>query len=492
MAITAEQFARWKRGDILDFCDTCCIMRRPDGTVGPLSLSEVQAEWLLAVAAQDDRGLPRYSTVGVVGPKRCGKTVISAAASLWKAVTGEDRLNIHLSNSRESAQDLSYRQVREFIEKGPLRAEADVQRNSIFFRSLGSEIRALPCSAGAAAGVTVSGLLCSDELWLSEDPEPFDLLMKQRGGEGQALVVSQASGVESRVYELYRLAQDEDPPHLRHFYVEPDWLREHGSPNPYVTEETLAQWRLETPVEAQWRHWFLNEWSEGAGEFLAPEHIDAAVIDAALPTSREELAALLKPWKIEDCAFDSGLDRSMPGSATGDSSYYVTTARTPDDRVVVIGVADLVTGSKQEVFDAHTRMANIIGYWPELAVEVYQSADLAAELDATVITPSSQTQQRGFSALARLFAERRITIPEGGAEVLIAQVRSFGCDTSTSPPRYGKKVNRRPDDSVYALCWSVYEQPRPEPAVDLEAAERQARLEYNMYMKHHGLGAARL
>lgn len=504
MSITAEQLSAWRAGDWRDFVNTCCILRRPDGTIGPLQLSDRQATWMDAIAAKKPDGSPRFTTIGLTQPKRSGKTTVSGAASLYVASTDEDRLNIHLSNSRESAEDLSFRQVREFLRHGPLGAAADVQRGRILFPALGSEIRAVPCSTLTTAGLTCSGLLVSDELWAAADTEPFDLLMKQRTLHAQALVVSQASGLQSRVYELYELSRDVAPDHLWYDYITPEELDECGSPNPYMTPAKLAEWRAETPVKAQWDHWFRNVWAEGAGEYLDPEDLQAAIIDGAtLPTTRRQLEALLEiaGASIGQCAFASGLDRAMPGTTTGDESWFVTTARTPADRVVVVQAEHCETGSKSEVRAAWGRIAALIGAWPWLEMEVYQCKDLADEWGpewCEAVTPSGPRQHAIFSALARLFTERRMHIPEG-AEVLVKQLGTFGCDTSTQPPRYGKKVNRKPDDSVYGLAWSVDGLQVPEPERDPEAeveawheADKEARRMYESFMRTEGIGAAKL
>jgi hypothetical protein len=500
LSITAEQLAAWRAGDWRDFVNTCCILRRPDGTIGPLQLSDRQASWMDAIAAKKPDGSPRYSTISLVQPKRSGKTTVAGAASLYVASTDEDRLNIHLSNSRESAEDLSFRQVREFLRHGPLGGAADVQRGRILFPALGSEIRAVPCSTLTTAGLTCSGLLVSDELWAAVDTEPFDLLMKQRTLQAQALVVSQASGLESRVYELHELAQKGTAAHLWHDYITPEELDECGSPNPYMTPAKLAEWRAETPVKAQWDHWFRNVWAEGAGEYLDPEDLQAAIISAALPTTRRELEALLGA-EVSECSFASGLDRAMPGTTTGDESWFVTAARTPADRVLVVQAEHCETGAKTEVKAAWDFAARLIGWWPWLQLEVYQSKDLADEWGpdwCEAVTPSAPRQHAAFSTVARLFVERRIGIPEG-AEVLLQQLGTFGIDTSTQPPRYGKKVNRKPDDSVFSLAWAVDGLQVPVPTMDPEQvaaiereAERELVREYETFMRTEGLGAAKL
>lgn len=494
-AITAEQLGRWRAGDWRSFVETCCILRRPDGTIGPLLLSDRQAEWMDAVAARRHDGAPRYTTVGIVAPKRSGKTVVAAAAALYLTAIDEDRLSIFLGNSRESAESLSFDVVKEYLTRGPLGAWAGVQRGRIVFADLGSEMRAVPCSAKTVAGVTVTGALVSDELWQADDEEPWQLLSSQKSGGAIAVMVSQASGVQSAVHRLYETARDQAPEHLYFDYIEPDWIDEHTSPNPYIDEAYLAERRAELAIDAVFRHYFRNEWGGDAGEYLDAADLAAATRDDLhLPTTAAELEHLLREatgYGVADCMFTSGCDRAMPGSGAGDGSYLVTSARAPSDQVVVVQVADLGDGSKAAVVGAWSQIANMVGGWPRLLIEVYQSADLADDLGAETVTPSAPRQHEAFTALARLFAERRIAIP-GDAEVLSAQLGRFGIDTGRHPPAYGKRVNRRADDAVYALVWSVYDQSRPAEPVDAEIVIAQMASDWRAYLLDTGVGAANL
>jgi len=483
-AITAKDLARWRAGDILHFVEKCCRLRRPDNTVGPLELSERQASWLLALAEQDAEGKPRWRTVGVVSPKRSGKTAaLAAPALLFKAITATDSLSVCLANSRESARALSFSEASKMVKLGPLNSLAVCERGRILFPDLGSEIRCVPHAPDTVAGLTVTGLLVSDEGWQAPSSECWDLLRSQLSGDGQALMVSQASGVKSFVYRLYETAKAGTSKGLWFDYVSPEWLAEHLSPNPFMTAEILADIEAEIGVPAIYRHYFQNVWSEGSESLFAPADVVAAVEARpfTLPRTREELAAVLG-CDPRACWYGSGLDRAMPGTTTGDDSVFVTVARTPGDgvslgQVVVVQCERLPTGSEAEVVAAVEFSHQLTGKAPELLVEVYQAADLVARLPgALLVTPSAPRQAEAFTFLARLFNERRIRIPED-ADLLIGQLATFGIDTSTQPPRFGKKISGGMDDSVYGLAWACEPMRAPPPppplVIDLSAAYEQ-------------------
>jgi len=482
-AITPANLARWRKGDILHFVESCCHLRRPDNSVGPLKLSDRQASWLLALAERDGDGGARWRTVGVVSPKRSGKTVIGAAALLYKTLVGEDRLSISLANSRESSTALAFTEASKMVRRGPLAEIATVERGRILFPDVGGEIRCVPCEASTVGGLTVTGLLLSDEGWSAPSDEPWTLLRSQLSGDGQALMISQASGLKSFVYRLYETAQAGTSKGLFFDYVEPDWLATNLSPNPFMSAEILADIEAEIGVPAIYRHYFQNVWSEGGETLFAPGDVVAAVEASpfTLPRTREELAGVLG-CDPRACWYGSGLDRAMPGSTTGDDSVFVTVARTPGDgvslgQVVVVQCDRLLTGSEAEVVAAVEFSHQLTGKAPDLLVEVYQAADLAARLPgAQLVTPSAPRQAEAFTFLARLFNERRIRIPED-ADLLIGQLATFGIDTSTQPPRFGKKISGGMDDSVYGLAWACEPMRAPPPppplVIDLSAAYEQ-------------------
>jgi len=456
--ITPADLARWRGGDWRGFVRTCCILRRPDGTVGPLEVSDRQAAWLDAIAARRPDGAPCYTTIGIVSPKRSGKTTIAAAAALYRTALDEDRLTIFLGNSRESAESLSFECAKEFLRRGPLGVFAEVRRSRISLPALNSEMRAVPCSAKTVAGITVTGALVSDELWQADDEEPWQLLSSQKSGNAQAIMVSQASGLHSAVHRLFVTAQDQEPDHLWFDYVPPEWIDAHLSPNPYLDAAYIGERRVELGIEAVFDHYFRNIWGGGGGRFVTPADLDACTLDAELPRNVHEVRALLADLGADlgDCAFASALDRAMPGNATGDDSVWVTTATLPADeaglrRVLVVECNVLPTGSEAEVMAARAATERLVGQPPAVAVEVYQAADLARRLGAQVISPSPPRQAEQFTRLGRLLSEHLLVIP-ADAELLLRQLAGFGVDTSTQPPRFGKKVNGNGDDAVYALA----------------------------------------
>ena len=155
--LTPERLNTWRRDPLAFAADL--VIRRPDGTLGPPQFSDRQASWLRALAEREG-SRPRYKTVGIVAPKRSGKTLVEAVALVWKSLA-PDRLSVCLANSRESAQSLGFAEAVKLVERGPLAHDATIQRGRIMF-AWGAEIRAVACAPGAVTGLTVTGLLASD------------------------------------------------------------------------------------------------------------------------------------------------------------------------------------------------------------------------------------------------------------------------------------------------------------------------------------------
>jgi hypothetical protein len=236
----ARLLAEW-RGDIVRFAESC-VITHPDEHTGPITLTERQRRILRAVAETDEHGRPRWKTLGVVHPKRSGKTLDAALALLWKSLW-PDRLSVVLSNSREQAQALVFAMCAEVLKKTPeLAGMAEVRRNEIEF-SNGSRIQVVPCRKATCAGIGVTGLLVSDELWAADDEGAYHILSGQtESAQAQVLIVSQASGYLSHVYELYKAHEAGADDRLWFDYMTPEEcdLGAVAWPSPYMTDEFLA------------------------------------------------------------------------------------------------------------------------------------------------------------------------------------------------------------------------------------------------------------
>ena len=488
----AETLREWQR-DPLAFAAALTI-RRPDGSLGPPQFSERQASWLRALAEREG-GRPRFKTVGVVAPKRSGKTLVEAVALLWKSLA-PDRLSIALANSRESAQSLGFAECVKLVERGPLAADATIQRGRILF-SWGAEIRAVACTPGAVTGLTVTGLLASDEAWAAEDEEPLNLLSSQtEGAEAQTLLVSQASGLESIVYRTYEAAQA-GAPGLWLDYVRPEEIDAGLVLNPFLTERYLAQRRALLP-DPVFRHFHGNEWGAAGGTYMPQELVDACRVDYRFPQTPEEAHDFCLHWGGGHLlAMAGGLDRAQP-YAKGDDSVWCAVAALPGNAGPVlwlVGLDVMPTGSEAEVLASVGRTWSIWGPTPAI-FEAYQSADLAHKCGADLRHASGPAQSSLFGYLHRLATAGRLRFPDGPEGDLLAhQLAQFRVDTSTAVPTFSGGKGKGVDDTVYALGWAAEkarEQCDAGDEGDEEEGEVVTMLDLLPGMTVESLGAARL
>jgi len=450
--LTAERLNTWRRDPLAFAADL--VIRRPDGTLGPPQFSERQASWLRALAARED-GRPRFKTVAVVAPKRSGKTLVEAVALLWKSL-GPDRLSIALANSRESAQSLGFAEAVKLVERGPLAHDATIQRGRIMF-PWGAEIRAVACTPGAVTGLTVTGLLASDEAWAAEDEEPLNLLSSQtEGSEAQTLLVSQASGLESIVYRTYE-AGEAGTPGLWCDYVRPEEIEAGLVLNPFLSERYLAQRRALLP-DPVFRHYHFNEWGAAGGTYMDPDTIASCRVDYTFPTTPEEAHEWLAEWGGGHLlAMAGGLDRAQP-FARGDDSVWCAVAALPGNAGPVlwlVGLDVMPTGSEAEVLASVGRTWSNWGPTPAV-FEAYQSADLAHKCGADLRHASGPAQVGLFAYVHRLATAGRLKFPAGPEGDLLAhQLGQFRVDTSTAIPSFSGGKGKGVDDTVYALAWAA-------------------------------------
>ena len=455
--LTADNLARWQ-ADPVAFAKEACIMRRPDGTLGPPVLSDRQRSWLTALAAQKD-GKRQYRQVVVIAPKRSGKTTIGGIALLWASL-GEDRRSACLANSRESATSLGFDVAADLVKRGPLAGAAKVQRNKILFPALNTEIVALPCEAATVAGIGVNGLLLSDELWAASDEEPFRLLRAQASSDTSCvLVVSQASGLQSEVYRLYEAGQADPPvPGLFVDYVAPEELRAGLQLSPARTPEYLALEKA-TSIEAVFEHYHLNEWGGAGGNFLDADVLAACDEDFEFPRTSEDFRALAARFAAGGrIVVAGGLDRALPYAGHDESAFvFVAVCPGPEHLPVfrLVGLSVLKTGAAEDITAAFARARATFGPVSVIA-ETYQCADLALAQGWELRAASPQAQLSGFTMLHRLASEGRLRWPAGPeADAIREQLGRLKVDTSGPQPKFSGGKRAAVDDVCFAAMWAV-------------------------------------
>ena len=451
-----EQIKTWAR-DPVAFAKAC-IIRRPDGTVGPIELSPRQESVLRALAAD-------YKTVAVVWPKRSGKTLLAAIALLFKSLA-PDRQSVCLANSREQAQALTFDMAREILERTPAFAgRADVQRNEISF-PWGSRILVMPCNSRTCAGIGVTGLLVTDESWAADSEEPYHLLASQaEGADAQVMLVSQASGRTKYLYDLWQMSKAGDDPSLYFDYLEPEELGVTSEqiaaahPNPYIDAAFIESRRKALPGYL-WGLYWLNIWGT-TGTLLDGEDVEACFSDQWQEfTTPEKWQKQLRDWLNRNghlVEIGAGLDRSLP-QADRDLSVWTVVARVTkrgaeESHFHVLRQTILPTGAESEVLAEHKACVKIFGKFPSI-LETYQSADLVDKISGSELgTPSAPKQQELFNRLARAVRDGRLHIP-ATCTTLRKQLFSMEIDLSKSLASFGAP-GQAADDAVYSLVWSM-------------------------------------
>jgi hypothetical protein len=380
--------------------------------------------------------------------------------TIWTSLFGAPGArSIFLSVSRENAQTALFGEAAHILRHSPaLAGLAEVQVSRIGFGLTGGEVLTVPCTM-ATAGIGVTGLLVTDELWAAPSEEPFHLLASQSEA-GKVLVISQAAGLGSYVRRLYDLHEaGAEGADLRVDYFRP----EAGvlSPNPTLTAQYLASRRAELP-ETLFRSYFENDWREGADAAFRAEDLERAVRGYSLPTSAEEWAALRGAFPGSTWTIGSGLDRAQPGSRHGDKTVYATVARRSytdeggfeREQYQLVGLELLRFGTEFEVLGAHERAKVIFGGPHATRFEAYQAADVAGRCGAELVHATAPLQGRMFGLLVRLVAEGGFLLPGEGVEELQRELGAFGCSLpgggAGALPRWGGMGGAH-DDHVYAV-----------------------------------------
>jgi hypothetical protein len=310
-------------------------IRRPDGTIGSVELSERQQRPLRALAAVDDQGRPVNKTVASVWPKRSGKGLLGALALTWKSLRPGAE-SICLANTREQAAGRMFDELMKIRDATDwLKASSVVKRRgpSIEF-SWGSSIMAVPCTEDVA-GEPVTGLLAVDELWAASSEEPYKLLASQtEAAQAQIYIASQTSGQDSEVYRLYEMSLHPARARAARLwidYIEPAQLRQYYAalergeqpadqvhPNPFLGWHFFGE-RQASLDDPTWRKYFCNEWGKSGQLLFATDHIEQACLWQ--PPADIMAWLVTQPYEI-----GSGLDRALPGAEL-DESVWTTVAR---------------------------------------------------------------------------------------------------------------------------------------------------------------------
>ncbi len=456
--LNTDTIRTWRK-DILAFVEQACPIRRPDDTVGPPRWSPRQVEWLRAISAREADGSPVYPTCAIISPKRTAKTLVGACCLLHASLR-PDRLSHCLGQSETSSQSLSFTEASKMVEGGPLSEIATVARGEIAFPSTGTKIVALPCSSGACAGRTTTGLALSDELWVPgrQGVEAWQLLVSQVNPLAQSLTVSQSAGEESFIYRLRQIHESGEDPSLWVDWVPLEWIRANSHINPYLDETWLRRERLRLG-DAIFRVWHENEVGEPAAGAFPTEDVARCFTGYRMPRTRDEVVALVRQFGgtgafVAGC----GLDRALPFRQTeGDATSWSTLVK-----FLVGGVDHLLlvqhewspTGGESEVLGWWRKACFLVGGYPATICEAYQCGDIVGKIqNATLGSPTTQGQQILFGNLTAAIGEGRLHI-SGECSGLRAEMDAFKVNTEGPLCKWSAPSGKH-DDRMYGLAWSA-------------------------------------
>ena len=456
--LTAESLRRW-RADVVAFAEEALHVRDPEtGNIGPLKLTEHQANWLREATRRDEAGKLVNKTVVASWPKREGKSLVVAILVAHRLVCFDRQDSVVLANSERQAQSNVFKAVADFFRDSPLLkplAPGDALGTSkITVEALGNTCEVLPCNASTVQGRAVTGIMASDELHAVQDRgAAFSFLSAQCESVDAQVAISSQAGAPVDSNPLWLMYQAAQAGELGLFF---DYRQEHVLP----WAIRLGERQKKTLLPGQWDYMHRNCWGATGITLLPANLIEAAIGDYREPRTREEWDRLQERWGPPE-AIGIGLDRAGV-SKRGDRSVWSVAGRWPGSVFRLLRCAVLQTGSEAEILAEYERTLEVFGPCKAL-FETYGCSDIVEKIPrATLGAPTSQRQQALFGRLYRAFEEARMQFPEragidpktkaGG--LLKAELSAFEYDTESAVlVRYGTQSGH--DDTVYSLAWAL-------------------------------------
>jgi hypothetical protein len=381
------------------------------------------------------------------------------------------------SNSKDQASSVVFDTFKSMVKYSPEIAGA-VEAENILDKEVrnprtNSVVTVLSSSKAAAWGYGID-IAIVDEIHAAPDDEGiYNILASQTGPrDGQIILPSQVSSQLNILYHLYQISEQKLDPSLYFYYLRGK------NPSPLVTRRWLDSRKTQlTP--AQYALYHDNDWVYSTRKLFSPEQIGRAVSngeDYRAPVTQKDLA----DWEGKlgtRFQIGGGLDRALPYSKHGDSTFWtvVGKGKTRGEEFFCVLNQELIEDSsdtkiKEAIWRDHKRYR-----LDNVALEVYQASDihqwcLEKGIMAEIIHPIDKVQVASFTKLHQLVKEERLAIPEGLPSVnervnggsgelpiLIKEMKEFEHEMDGAVPKFGHKPGTKyHDDAVYSLNWAIH------------------------------------
>lgn len=480
MTVSADKWLHYKN-NIIDFVNDLVYV--PSSAAQGVVKVKLEGEWKYQgdVIKEVTRKLPsgkfKYGTAAICIPKQNGKTFMASLILAWRFMTHFNVQGVVASNSKDQASSVVFDTFKSMIRYSPELLDAVGSENildkEIRNPATNSVVTVLSSSKAAAWGYGID-IAVVDEIHAAPDDEGiYNILASQAGPrDGQIILPSQVSSQLNILYHLYQVHEKKEDPTLYFLYIRGI------NPSPLVTKRWLDS-RKSQLTPAQYALYHDNDWVFSTRKLFSPEKVGQAVVNGEVytaPVSPKEL----KEWEQKlgtKFRIGGGLDRALPYSKHGDSTFWTTVAKGKtrgEEYYIILNQRDIepsVSYIKDAIMEDHHRyrLSNVV-------FEVYQSSDLfewAEEkgIKAELVHPVDKVQVKSFTSLHQIIDKGQLAIPEGlpfvaddtsdrkrgKLPVLVKELREFEHEMDGAVPKFGHKPGTKyHDDSVYSLNWAIY------------------------------------
>lgn len=499
---TDEQILRRWRDDVVAFAEEACVIKDPDGQVGPIRLFPHQQQWLAEADRRDSNGNLVHKRAIACWGKRDGKSLLVSILLAHRLFLYPETQSHILSNSERQGGTVLMTRLKEIADRSPVLAamapQTQTTRGRIpllmsvqFHDARGqlvatSSVEVQPCNADTVQGIAIGpwSIFASDEVHAAQDPMAYRYLAAQCEAQNALTAVSSQAGPPVDDNPVWGLYQARKQPHVHWSY--------RSSPGTPWAQALAAIDKAELPPALYDRLWG-NAWGATGQKLFTPMQVDACMSDYALPATAKIYEILREDWGITGTG--GGLDRALAWARQGggDNSVWTTVGRTTHltaetqrmertqrrqtamsgerqgrrggaqvpalqgDHYMVLQQDLLPTGAEHEVLTSVDRARQVFGVGNHIILEQYQAGDLLGKISGLtkdhLRSFTTQAQIPMWEQFYEIVAGGRLHFPaDGSLEELREELLNITVDTMGALPKYQGKPH---DDRVVSLLWAI-------------------------------------